>query len=88
MAQPCGNSWSSSNCGCGGSSIIEWRSTGSAFAWRGSGWGHYVGAAELLRFLADNGYPLADIERVILGEQTADALYDSLTEQSEPAEDD
>ncbi len=57
-------------------------------AWRGSGWGHYVGAAELLRFLADNGYPLADIERVILGEQTVDALYDSLTEQSEPAEDD
>ncbi|MFS0901293.1 ParB/RepB/Spo0J family partition protein [Mycolicibacterium litorale] len=60
-------------------------------AWRGSGWGHYVGAAELLRFLADNGYPLADIERVILGEQTADALYDTLTdqaEQSEPAEDD
>ena len=59
-------------------------------AWRGSGWGHYVGAAELLKFLADNGYPLADIERVILGEQTADALYDSLTEQSEqsePAED-
>ena len=57
-------------------------------AWRGSGWGHYVGAAELLRFLADNGYPLADIERVILGEQTDDALYDSLTEQSEPAEND
>jgi len=56
-------------------------------AWRGSGWGHYVGAAELLGFLADNGYPLADIERVILSEQTADALYDSLAEQSEPADD-
>ncbi|WP_006243437.1 ParB/RepB/Spo0J family partition protein [Mycolicibacterium tusciae] len=57
-------------------------------AWRGmGGWGRYVGPAELLGFLVDNGYPLADVERVILGEQTADALYDSLTDQAEPADD-
>lgn len=53
-------------------------------AWRGGGgWGQYVGATDLLGFLAANGYPLADIERVILGEQTADALYDGLTETAE-----
>ncbi len=45
-------------------------------AWRGmGGFGRYVGPAELLGFLADNGYPLADIERVILGERSSEGVY-------------
>ena len=51
-------------------------------AWRGvgsAGWTystHRCGAATLLRFLADNGYTLAEVEQVIVGETTADQLFD------------
>ncbi len=39
-------------------------------AWRGTGgYGRYVGPAELLNFLADNGYPLSDVERIMVGER-------------------
>jgi hypothetical protein len=45
-------------------------------AWRGSpSWGHHVGAADLLKFLADNGYPLSDVERVMVGERTSEGVY-------------
>jgi ParB family transcriptional regulator, chromosome partitioning protein len=48
-------------------------------AWRGSpSWGHHVGAADLLKFLTDNGYPLSDVERVMVGERTSEGVYSEL----------
>jgi ParB family chromosome partitioning protein len=56
-------------------------------AWRGmAGYGRFVGPAELLRFLSDNGYPLAEVERVVIGEQTADDLYEALSQQADPGD--
>ena len=45
-------------------------------AWRQTtnGWGHYVGSGDLLRWLSDNGYPLAPVEEVT-DKLTADAVY-------------
>jgi ParB family chromosome partitioning protein len=34
-----------------------------------------------LRFLSDNGYTLAEVEQVVVGHRTAEALYAQLTEQ-------
>jgi ParB family transcriptional regulator, chromosome partitioning protein len=47
-------------------------------AWRhGAGWlSSAVKPAEYLKFLADNGYPLAPVEEVITGDKTADSVYD------------
>ena len=57
-------------------------------AWRGmNGYNRYVGPAELLAFLQKNGYTPADIERVILGEFSADELYDATLEQSSSSTD-
>ena len=45
--------------------------------------------APYLRFLADNGYELAQVEKVMLGELNADDLYDTLTvEKEHPADSD
>ena len=47
-------------------------------AWRnGTGWlSSGVKPGEYLKFLADNGYPLAPVEEVITGDKTADSVYD------------
>ena len=51
-------------------------------AWRhGAGWlSSGVKPGEYLKFLADNGYPLAPVEEVITGDRgkTADSVYDEL----------
>ena len=46
-------------------------------AWRQSttGWGHHVGTADLLGFLADHGYPLAAVEEVMTKARSADDVY-------------
>ena len=59
-------------------------------AWRGVsgyGYGRYVGPAELLAFLSDNGYSLADIERVMLGERSADDLFADIRQKPERGDD-
>lgn len=47
-------------------------------AWRNNTgwWGHHVGSAEYLRWLADNDYPLAPIEEVVTRAKTADVVYE------------
>jgi len=47
-------------------------------AWRGDGgcWGG-VSSADYLRFLAEQGYGLADVEDIITGERDSDAVYDA-----------
>lgn len=49
-------------------------------AWRyggkGGGSRYSVGTAEYLAFLVANGYQLAEVERVIVGERTGDEVYD------------
>lgn len=47
-------------------------------AWRSPtpSWGHHVGSADYLRWLAANDYPLAAVEEVITGVQDADSVYD------------
>jgi ParB family transcriptional regulator, chromosome partitioning protein len=48
-------------------------------SWRfggGSGYGNSVRATDYLSFLAANGYQLADVERVIIGELSADDVYE------------
>ena len=57
-------------------------------AWRGTGrYGRYVGPAELLNFLADNGYPLSDVERVMVAERTADEVFADLSQKAQPDDD-
>lgn len=49
-------------------------------SWRyggGSGYGHSVRATDYLAFLAANGYQLADVERVVIGELSADVVYEA-----------
>ncbi len=63
-------------------------------AWRSgglSGYGHSVRSGEYLAFLVANGYQLAEIERVIVGERTGDEVYDetlSSGEDTDPESDD
>ena len=63
-------------------------------AWRSggvSGYGHSVRSGEYLAFLVANGYQLAEVERVIVGERTGDEVYDetlSSGEDTEPESDD
>jgi ParB family transcriptional regulator, chromosome partitioning protein len=62
-------------------------------AWRSggiSGYGQSVRSAEYLAFLVANGYQLAEVERVIVGESTADHVYDRTRQdnQAQPGEDD
>ena len=63
-------------------------------AWRSggvSGYGHSVRSGEYLPFLVANGYQLAEVERVIVGESTGDEVYDetlSSGEDIEPESDD
>lgn len=47
-------------------------------AWRNNGgwWGHHVGGAEYLRWLADNDYPLAPVEEVVTKAKSADEVYE------------
>ena len=50
-------------------------------AWRAGAstpWSHGISHAAYLAFLEGNGYPLSDIEQVIVGGKTADALFDEL----------
>jgi ParB family chromosome partitioning protein len=56
-----------------------WRSGGAG------GWRSGIGASQYLTFLADNGYPLADIERVISGERNADEVYDETLSTADDA---
>jgi ParB family transcriptional regulator, chromosome partitioning protein len=63
-------------------------------AWRRSGgfsgYGHSVRSAEYLAFLVANGYQLAEVERVIVGERTGDEVYDetlSTAEDTDPDSD-
>jgi ParB family chromosome partitioning protein len=58
-----------------------WRSGGS------TGWGWTVTTREYLELLVANGYQLADVERVITGEMTADDLYDATLAQIRDADD-
>lgn len=49
-------------------------------AWRDGGRNGYsqiVSARDYLRFLTDNGYSLTDVEEVILGDRSADEVYDA-----------
>lgn len=46
-------------------------------AWRSRGYRDLTGP--YLQFLADNGYDLADVEKVMLGQLTDDALFDAHT---------
>ena len=39
-------------------------------------WPRHATCGEYLRWLADNGYPLAAVEEVITGARTADEVYD------------
>ena len=59
-------------------------------AWRDTtdGWGHYVGSGDLLRFLADNGYPLAAVEEVVSGGRTSDAVYAESLRDGQDQDDD
>jgi ParB family chromosome partitioning protein len=41
----------------------------------------------LLNFLSDNGYRLSDIERVIVGEHTADDLFTRMSRTADPGDD-
>lgn len=54
-------------------------------AWRNpsGGWGSWVKPGDYLKFLADNGYTLSDIEQVITGEQTADQVFDALSDSGD-----
>lgn len=47
-------------------------------AWRGATntWGQHVTSADYLKFLAANGYVLSEVEKIIVGEATADDVYD------------
>jgi ParB family chromosome partitioning protein len=48
-------------------------------AWRSggiSGYGQSVRSAEYLAFLVANGYQLAEVERVIVGERSGEEVYD------------
>jgi ParB family chromosome partitioning protein len=61
-------------------------------AWRyggnGGGWGYSVGKGEYLAFLVANGYQLAEVERVITGERTADEVYDETQSVGSAVDDD
>ncbi|OBG71000.1 MULTISPECIES: ParB N-terminal domain-containing protein [unclassified Mycobacterium] len=47
-------------------------------AWRNNTgwWGHHVGSGEYLRWLSDNDYPLAPVERVVTKTESADEVYE------------
>ena len=63
-------------------------------AWRSggvSGYGHSLRSGEYLAFLVANGYQLAEVERVIVGERTGYEAYDgtlSAGEDTDPESDD
>lgn len=62
-----------------------WRSGGV------SGYGHSVRSGEYLAFLVANGYQLAEVERVIVGERSGDEVYDetlSSDQDTDPESDD
>ena len=46
-------------------------------AWRNNagGWGHHVGSADYLRWLADNDYPLAPVEEVVTKAKLSEGVY-------------
>jgi ParB family transcriptional regulator, chromosome partitioning protein len=53
-------------------------------SWRGpGGYNEFVTSADYLRFLTANGYELAEVERVIVGERTADQAYDDTLQSSQ-----
>lgn len=50
-------------------------------AWRAPGW-HFAGPKEYLKFLAENGYTLSEVEKVMTGERKADDVYEELTKEA------
>ena len=60
-------------------------------AWRFGGKGGFlrysVGTGEYMAFLVANGYQLAEVERVIVGERTGDEVYDDTLSTGDPADD-
>ena len=47
-------------------------------AWRNAPtnhWSHGVNSADYLRWLADNGYPLAAVEEIVTGAKTSEEVY-------------
>jgi ParB family transcriptional regulator, chromosome partitioning protein len=46
-------------------------------AWRNTApaWSHHVSSGDYLRWLADNGYPLAPIDEIITGATTSEEVY-------------
>lgn len=60
-------------------------------AWRSggiSGYGHSVRSGEYLAFLVANGYQLAEVERVIVGERSGDEVYDETLSSGEDTDTD
>lgn len=56
-------------------------------AWSGGGGGYLVRSRDYLAFLVEQGYELADVERIITGERSADEVYDqTLADSQESAE--
>jgi ParB family chromosome partitioning protein len=54
---------------------LEGRTPKDAWRTAASRFNPVPGAAEYLRFLAANGYPLSAIERVVTGERTSEGVY-------------
>jgi ParB family chromosome partitioning protein len=55
-------------------------------AWRSGTYVGNVGPKEYLGFLAENGYTLSDIEKVMVGAGTPDELYDAMTAEHQHLE--
>lgn len=52
-------------------------------SWRYGGY-HGVKPVDYLKFLAANSYELAEVEQVVVGERTADDVYDATLQSDEP----
>ena len=56
-------------------------------AWRGGGtgaWRYHISTGEYLGFLVTHGYELAEVEKVMTGELTADEVYDAILAHTVP----
>ena len=68
---------------------LEGRTPKDAWRYGGGGYGGGVGRADYLALLVASGYQLADVERVVIGERSADEVYDATLTggTDEPADD-
>jgi ParB family chromosome partitioning protein len=67
---------------------LEARTPKDAWRYGGkSGWRYSVGTGEYMAFLVANGYQLAEVERVIVGERTGDEVYDGTLSTAEDTND-